>query len=202
MRLSVNTRKVTVEKNLFDGIGRTGIGFFGTEDSIIRGNVMTNMRGVHGNGISLYLANRRIEVSDNRVDATTRPMTFHGDKSSTAPGDHDFSIDRNIFLATSTAQAALTSWGAKTRNVSITNNVLIAPKGGLLANDSDTGVVITGNYVSGIIYNDSQGPDWVVASNKTAPKSLLQLPGDAAGVAALCSGASVAAGQTLGGFTC
>lgn len=202
MRLSTQTRDVTVENNLFDGIGRTGIGFFETSDSVIRGNVMTNMRGVHGNGISLYLVNRRIQVVDNRIDATTRPMTFHGDKTTTASGDHDFIIDRNIFLATSTAQAALTSWGASTRNVSITNNVLIAPKGGLLTNDSDTGVVITGNYVSGIIHNDVQRPEWIVANNKTAPKTLLTLPTNAAGIEALCTGASVPSGKTLGGYTC
>ena len=202
MRVGVNTRHITVTGNSIDRVGRTGFAFLGASDSEISDNVITNLRGVHGNGMSLYLNNRRISVTNNRVLETVRPMTFHGDRNTVAPGDHDFTIERNIFIATDNAQAALTSWGAKTRGVTIRNNVLVASRGGLLANEGDTGVTISDNYLSGIIFNRSQPAEWTVANNRTADRGLRFAAGDARQHAGLCRSAGVPAGTALGGITC
>ncbi|WP_426166348.1 right-handed parallel beta-helix repeat-containing protein [Sandarakinorhabdus sp. DWP1-3-1] len=203
MRIAGNMRNIRIIGNRIESVGRTGIALLGVTDSEISGNVLTDLHGIHGNGISLYLANRRIKVTDNFIDNTSRPMTFHGDKSRPGPGDHDFVIERNIFLATPTAQAALTSWGAETRTVTIRNNVLIAPKGGLLVNGSDSNVTIAGNYVAGaIIYNKGKGADWTIGDNPIAPRRLRFDPGDAAALRTLCKQAGVPGGQTLGGLAC
>ena len=207
LRIGGNVGHLDVSGNTIDRVGRTGIAFLGVSDSSITDNAMEGLRGIHGNGISLYLTNRRIRVTGNRITGTTRPMTFHGDKNQTAPGDHDFVIERNVFIATDTAQAALTSWGAATRNVTIRNNVLIAPKAGLLLNGSDTGVVATGNFVSGVIVNNraGQAPGWTIDGNRPASPGLrLKAAADdaAAAAAALCRDAGVAAGATLGGARC
>jgi hypothetical protein len=42
----------------------------------------------------------------------------------------------------------------------------------------------------------------VVQNNPTAPKTLLTLPTDAAGIAALCTAVGIPSGQTLGGLGC
>lgn len=202
LRVGLNTSRIAVTDNSIDRVGRTGIAFLGANDSRISGNVITNLRGVHGNGISLYLNNRHIAVADNRILETDRPMTFRGDARTAPPGDHYFTIERNVFIATDTAQAALTSWGANTRGVTIRNNVLVAPRGGLLTNVGDTGVSITGNYLSGIIFNQGQGAGWTVADNRTAGNDLRFVAGDAKNAVGMCRNAAVPAGTTLGGITC
>ena len=199
LRVGGKVSRLTVSGNTITRVGRTGIAFLGVSDSSITGNVIDGLLGIHGNGISLYLTNRRITVADNRVTGTTRPMTFHGDKNQTAPGDHDFVIERNIFIATDTAQAALTSWGAATRGVTIRNNVLVAPKAGLLLNGSDSGLIVEGNAASGIIYNKGEGSGWKVGTNREAAKSLRLTGQD---VAQACAAAGLAKGTTLGGTPC
>jgi hypothetical protein len=202
LRVGANTSRIKVTGNRIDHVGRTGIAFLGAADSEISDNIITDLRGVHGNGMSLYLNNRRIKVTNNRVLETVRPMTFHGDKRTIAPGDNDFIIERNIFIATSTAQAALTSWGAKTRGVTIRNNVLIASRGGLLTDGSDTGVTIADNYLSGIIFHRGQGAGWTVVDNRTADAALRVRAEDTRDKAGLCKGAGVPAETMLGGIRC
>lgn len=200
LRVGGNVRNLTVAGNRIDRVGRTGIAFLGVANGSITDNVMTGLRGIHGNGISLYLANRDISVAGNTVTETTRPMTFHGDKSRAAPGDHNFVIERNVFIATDDGQAALTSWGASTRGVIIRNNVLVAPKAGLLLNGTDTGVVVEANYTSGLITNTAKGqqPGWRVGKNRDAPKTLRA----AAVNRQLCSAAGIVSGAKLGTVAC
>jgi hypothetical protein len=202
MRMGANTSRISVIGNRIDRVGRTGIAFLGASDSRIADNVITNLRGVHGNGISLYLNNRGVSVINNRVLETDRPMTFRGDAKTAPPGDHDFTIERNIFIATSTAQAALTSWGANTRGVIIRNNVLVAPRGGLLTNPGDSGIIATNNYLSGIIQQRGQGPGWTIADNRTADAGLRLATDATKDSAGLCKGAGVPAGTQLGGLRC
>jgi Right handed beta helix region len=202
VRVGAGTATISITGNKIDTVGRTGIALLGASDSSVSDNIITNLKGAHGNGISLYLNNRRTKVINNRVLNTDRPMTFHGDKDTTGPGDHDFLIERNIFIATTTAQAALTSWGAATRGVTIRNNVAIGPKGGMLMNDTDLDVAITRNFVSGIIYTTSQPANWTVAGNVIAAPTVRYIANDPVNNALLCTGASVAPGVLLGGVVC
>ena len=202
VRIGAGTSAISVASNRIDTVGRTGIALLGAADSSVTDNIITNLKGVHGNGISLYLNNRRIKVINNRVLNTDRPMTFHGDKDTTGPGNHDFLIERNIFIATTTAQAALTSWGAATRGVTIRNNVAIGPKAGMLMNDSDLDVAITSNFVSGILYTTTQPTSWTVTGNINADPGVRYIAGDLVNNALLCTGAAVAPGVMLGGIRC
>ena len=206
----VNTSNILIAHNRFATLGRTGVAMLGVANSKIANNVFTNLRGIHGNGISLYLSNRRAEVVDNRIEATTRPMTFSGEanlravpnSNSVPPGNNDFLIERNIFVTPVPHSAALISWGANTRSVTIKNNVLIGPITGFLANGSDSGIVYTENYSSGYSVYREPDSDWTIARNRKAGP-ILQIsklrPRD---VPALCKAAAVSVGQTLGGFAC
>lgn len=202
VRAGNNTRAISVNGNNINTVGRTGVAFLNTSDSSISDNIIANLKGIHGNGISLYLNNRRVKVFNNRVLTTDRPMTFHGDSDTPTPGDHDFVIERNIFTATSTAQAALTSWGRATRNVTIRNNVAIGPKAGMLMNDTDVGVAITENFVSNILYNASKPSAWIVENNVTATSTVSYMANNPVNDALLCSRANVAPGVLLGGIRC
>jgi hypothetical protein len=183
-------------------IGRTGIAVLGASDSVISGNIMSNMAGVHGNGLSLYLNNRRIRVANNRIIASVRPMTLQGDLSTTAPGDHDLIIEQNIFFGSETAIAALTSWGSNVRGITVRNNVLVAPSTGVMTHPTDSGVSITRNYLTGVAYNKTPGTGWTIADNSIAPADTRFIANDPVNNARLCSGASVPPGSTLGGIRC
>lgn len=201
--LVIDNYNLTVTNNSFDTLGRTAIAFLGVEDGLINDNVITNLHGVHGNGISLYLNNRRIRVINNRITVTDRPMTFHGDKDTVAPGDHDFLIERNIMISHNVdGSAGLTSYGASTRGVTIRNNVLVGPKAGLHLNGSDTGVSVTDNFVSKIAFYPAQGVGWTIAGNVVAPNTVSVIANDPVNDAMLCTGAKVPPGGRLGKIRC
>jgi hypothetical protein len=201
MRIGDNVTQLVVSRNHISRIGRTGIIFTGVTDGEISENLIDGLLGIHGNGISLYLANRRVKVTDNRVLGTTRPMTFEGDESHTAPGDHDFLIERNIMFATGEGRAALTSWGGATRGVTVRQNLLVGPEFGILLHGSDTGIVVTDNLLSGLTIVSEQGQKWRVQNNSTVGTDY-RLNDTPAGHAALCSRVKVPAGSSIGGWAC
>lgn len=162
---------VRIAENQFTRLGRTAIALLGASDAVVTKNSITGLRGIHGNGISLYLDNRRVEVSDNRVTDTTRPMTFHGDDGRTSPGDHDFRIVGNTFITDDAEAGALTSYGAGTRNVTIEHNVLIGPKHALMLSPTDTGVVVRENQTTDIFIKGPRPSGWVIERNGPAKRS-------------------------------
>lgn len=202
IRVGTGSTGLAITNNKFEMIGRTGIAVLGASDSVISGNIMTNMAGVHGNGLSLYLNNRRIRVVNNRILASVRPMTLQGDLGTAAPGDHDLIIEQNILFGSETAIAALTSWGGNVRGVTIRNNVLVAPSGGVMTHPTDGGTAITRNYLTGVLYNKTAGTGWTIADNVSAPADTGFITNDPVNNARLCTGASMPPGSTLGGIRC
>lgn len=95
-------------------------------------------------------------------------MTFHGDKLPSGPGDNNIEVERNIFISTPGGQAALTSWGANTRGVSIRSNVLAGGKIGLLLDAGDRGLLVDNNILNRfVINNGTAGTDWRILANFT-----------------------------------
>lgn len=154
-----------IRGNSFDRLGRTGILVMGASNVTIANNSMRNLYGIHGNGISLYLDNNKISVVRNTIFNATRPMTFHGDRDFTSTQPHDITIDRNTFTTTEPSAGALISFG-DTKGVTITNNVLIGPKIGLILSATDSGLVVTGNSTSSITTKGAQPADWVMRDNR------------------------------------
>jgi hypothetical protein len=128
-------------------------------------------------------------------------MTFHGDKNTVAPGDHALVIERNLFLATPDAQAALTSWGANTRGVTIRNNVAIAPKAGLLLDTTDSDVVVTGNLISDMkVKGAGPASGWKDEGNRRVDAGV-KVEGKAA-IAPFCRQLGLTPGTILGAEPC
>jgi parallel beta-helix repeat protein len=165
VRLSA-AQDVSIENNRIERVGRTGIALLGVANSTIRGNRLAHITGVHGNAITLYLNNRGALVEANTVTKSTRPMTFHGDKSAPGPGDHNFVITHNVFVADADGIAALISWGANTRGVAITGNILIGPRAGIRLTPSDTGISVTNNISSGLAVTGARPGDWKVGGDR------------------------------------
>lgn len=152
--------------NRFHRLGQTGILAMGVTGLKISGNVMSDLYGIHGNGISLYMDNRNSVVSQNRITNSTRPMTFHGESLAEAknPGDHDMLIEGNFFATPSKGAPALVSYG-ETRGVTIRDNILIAPAAGLSLSAKDERIVVTGNRTTGIQTKGAEPSGWKLDNN-------------------------------------
>jgi hypothetical protein len=151
-----------VAGNVLRRIGRSAIGLLGVNRTIIRNNVLTDVRGVHGNGITVYLGNQDILVEGNCIVASNRPMTFHGDNETV----NRIRILNNIFVTSADGQAPLISWGRQATDVLIEGNLLAGPRHGLLLNQTDRQVVVRNNDTSGLARADRAGPDWRIENNR------------------------------------
>lgn len=199
VRIWMNSSNILISRNRVNYIGRTAFAFLGVSKGVIDGNQITNVQGIHGNAISVYLDNRDISVTNNWVVNTTRPATFHGDRSRTALGDHNILFNRNIFVSTDAGLGALSSWGSETRGVTITRNYLAAPKAGAWLNAEDRRVVLKDNVLTGVIITKGAvGPDWEIGSNKQVAWSA----GGKISQAQACRALALPVGTAFGGGTC
>ncbi len=153
-----------IEGNVIRRLGRTGIALLGVHGAQVKGNIVADIRGVHGNALTAYLGNRDILFEGNCVVNSSRPLTYHGDKN--APEPNRLVIRHNILVSTPDGQAAINSWGSNTQDVRIEGNLLIGPKMGLLMNQSDRDVVVRGNDTSGISTRGEVPPDWTLDGNR------------------------------------
>ena len=147
-RFGSKTDNLLVEKNRLQNIGRTGIYFGGGKDGIARYNVMANMKGVHGNGMSFYRNNVNTQVVSNCVYATTRPLTFEG--TNDASFVNDMTLSGNILISNDEGRSAIYSWGADMNTVLMENNVAIAPRAGIVIAGPNHAITIRYNLSNDI----------------------------------------------------
>lgn len=162
MRLS-RASEVEITRNRIRRIGRTGIMLMDVRNGLIAENTVIDAKGVHGNGISAYLANRNLRFLANSVTEATRPMTFHGAREGAEP--NELLLANNLFIATPDSSAAVSSWG-DTRNVRIRNNVMLGGKIGLLLSQQDRDVDVSNNIANGVSTRGPPPADWRIESNE------------------------------------
>lgn len=165
-RFGASVSNLTIDNNVMRKLGRTGIFLGGVKTARVSGNVLSEFRGVHGNGMSFYDGNSDITVTGNCVFQTVRPLTFHG-AGSGAGTVNNLRFTGNIFATTADGTSAVYSWGAFTRRVVLENNVALGTKAGFILHASDLDVAVTGNRTSGVLINGSKitPAGWVVLNN-------------------------------------
>ena len=163
LRTAGINRQMLVEGNVIRRVGRTALTLFSVDGAQVRGNVVADVRGVHGNGITAYLKNRDLVIEGNCVVMSSRPLTFHGNRE---PGVRNgLTIRGNNFVTDPGGQGGVLSWGAGTTDVLIEGNVIAGPKLGLLLNQSDRNVRVIGNDTTGISTRGPVPDDWVLKDN-------------------------------------
>jgi len=176
MRLAGSTH-VVVEDNEIRRIGRTGIMLMGVEDALVKHNRITDVKGVHGNGVSAYLDNHNIRFLANTITDAKQPATFQG-AADKATADNNILFANNLFVATPSAIGSLISFAKLTRGVTIRNNVIIGGKLGLRLDGRDTAVTIADNVVNGMAVGGGGLPgDWTLAGNEWTMLSSQQVKG-------------------------
>ncbi|MBL8770981.1 MAG: right-handed parallel beta-helix repeat-containing protein [Phenylobacterium sp.] len=191
VRLS-NVSDVKMSGNSVRRVGRTGMMLMNVVGAEVAQNTITDVQGVHGNGLSVYLDNQNVRVVGNTIAGATRPLTFHGGKGV----ENSLVFACNLLVGTKGSAAALTSWSSDkpVRGVSIERNVLVGGKMGAQLSGKDLAVTVRGNVSNGITTRGAAGSDWTMADNRSiggqaqAPPERLEALrretcGDAAGAA-------------------
>ena len=167
-RIGTPATNVVVENNVMRKLGRTGLAFTGVKSVSVRGNVISQMNGVHGNGMSFYEKNANVTVQGNCVFDSIRPLTFKGGGAS---GDvNNLRFIGNILVANDKGTSSTHSWGAYTRGVVFDGNVALGSKAGFILNAVDTDVTVTRNRMSGLLISGAKTPPagWTVSNNDSA----------------------------------
>lgn len=166
IRAVPNVSNIRVINNQLSRFGRTGLYMGAVKNGEVRGNVISDVKAIHGNGMSFYLENQNILIDGNCVYDTVRPITFHGSKRAKRPATrNNLTIQNNIFLTSPKSQAAITSWGAEAGGIHIENNVAFGTKLGMLLHENDTDVTVIGNRSNKISTRSSIPSEWVVKDN-------------------------------------
>ncbi len=163
IRTGPNNADLKVAGNVFQRVGRTAITYFSVDGGEISGNFLTDIRGIHGNALTTYLANRNILITNNCVVNASRPLTFHGNR--TPDVRNDITIRGNILISAPGGQAAINSWGAFTNGVTITGNIALGHKLGMLMNQKDRNLTVEGNAGNRIELRGPKPSDWTIANN-------------------------------------
>ena len=118
----------------------------------VQRNSLDDINGVHGNGISSYLDNRLIEISDNVVSNSVRPMTLEGYAPSapyfTSKTPPATTVTGNVLQSLDPKVAAIISWGGQLTNVNVASNSFVGPGLTTRLNASDVNIQVGINMVS------------------------------------------------------
>lgn len=164
MRIAGPARDITVSGNTIERVGRTAIIFLNVDDGRIDGNVVRDILGVHGNGISVYLDNHNIAVVGNTVTNAYQPITFRG--ANKAGPDNNIRFSNNVLVSSDNSLGALISWGAAVRGVLIEHNIMIGGKTGLRLNPDAERIIVRRNLGTAITITGATPAGWSVANNQ------------------------------------
>ena len=114
---------VKVLNNSVDAIALAGIWILNDKDVLVRGNKISHIMTVHGNGISVYLTNKNIAIENNMITTTLRPITFHGDDKGEPM---NLTIVGNLIYAFGEGSVPIASFGKLARDITIEHNILIS----------------------------------------------------------------------------
>lgn len=152
MMIDMSEGPIAPECNQISDLGRTAIRFNNVLNGQIRGNRISGVFGIHGNGISLYNDNRAILVEGNIVKEAYRPLTMHGAGSTPyfQSGDYSVLVRNNVFLGTSDVNGAVATYG-NVPNLSLVDNRIASPRYAVKLSGSETGFHASGNQVVGTV---------------------------------------------------
>lgn len=166
MRFVSEIKGLVVEGNSVRKVGRDGIYLGVVSNAQVRGNIVSEAMGVHGNAMAYYLGHRNVTVSENCVFASVRPLTYHGDNSGVEVSN--LKIVGNIFVSAPEGSSAIYSWGKKTNTVLVQNNLAIGQKAGVILDTADTNVTVVGNRTAGVLIPGAKSAvptGWTIGGN-------------------------------------
>lgn len=133
-------RNIIIQNNTVSRTSRQGIWFMGARDSQITGNTVTDIKGCHSNGISIYLNSSNILVAGNTVFDANSPLTYEQSA--------DLFFINNLIAGP--GEACVHEWGDDmTGVVWFCSNTLIK----------------TGGYGAALSIGESRGAEYIITNN-------------------------------------
>src|SRR5690606_25205280 len=135
-----------IRDNVISKIGRTGIRLIETENMQISGNYLSDILGVHGNGISIYLKNSNILIADNVIENVPFAFTYHG------TGNVDEAT--NMWLLNNVLMGWVRSWGSAFDNAYFLHNLIFASGDqgkAIQIPNSEPNTTIVNNVIDGLV---------------------------------------------------
>ncbi|MEH6475008.1 MAG: right-handed parallel beta-helix repeat-containing protein [Sneathiella sp.] len=148
-----------IRDNIINRIGRTGIRLIDTKNVEVSGNQLSDIRGGHGNGMSVYLKNLNTLIASNIVIDTPSAFTFHGTGNP--------SEAKNLWLLNNVFLGRVNSWGRNYSSVVILHNLFFDPNArgkSLQIPGKETDVVLVNNIIDGLLVKPPQS-DWIMSGN-------------------------------------
>jgi hypothetical protein len=166
---------LTITENVLHRLGSAALSTSGGSNNVIWArNIISEIRGIHTNGASLYQNATNHTVEDNFFFGVVRALTFQG--QSGGPVVHNHIIRRNVFL-TEINWAALWENGRTMDTVLIEGNVAVATRGaGIYITKDNLNFTIRNNLANSFNYANSSAGDnfstWTIgADNVVIPQS-------------------------------
>jgi hypothetical protein len=158
---------VSIRCNLMAGVGRTAIRFRNVRGGSIARNRIMDVNSVHGNAISVYGDSREVEVIENEVTDSMRPMTVNVASSGTwhQAGEPGILVARNRFVGSSTVNGPLTSYDA-VPNLRLHDNLFVGPRLSLKLTGRESGFEARGNLLVGTVSIGNRAPILDAAANR------------------------------------
>lgn len=162
-----NPGKALIACNRIDRIGRNGIRLLNNMETTITGNRISNLEGMHGSGVNIYLDNRIVRMTNNVITLSRRPLAMHGAEGSAVYHDDDDTavsilISGNTLIANlpdRPQDSAISSWGKGLRNVTLEGNFLSGRAASVRFNGDERNVTMRGNQLVGqVVVRDGQDP--------------------------------------------
>jgi Right handed beta helix region len=159
----LGSSRVKITNNSVDEVGLSGISIIKNQDVLLSNNMISHITSIHGNGISVYLTNKNISIENNIITHSTRPITFHGDKTGQPI---NISIVGNLIYASGEDSIPIQSWGNLARDIRIERNILISDiRRGIAINKNDRDVRIKQNITEDIFADSKLVQGLVVQDN-------------------------------------
>ena len=130
IRVGGSPGPVMIACNSFARLGRTAVALINVYSAAVQRNTMDDISAIHGNGISSYLDNRVIDISDNVVSNTLRPVTLQGFgvspywKNLGVP-DPVTAVNRNVVSSLNYHLYGTISWGNRLANASVDSQITV-----------------------------------------------------------------------------
>lgn len=153
------TTNSIIRDNVIRKIGRTGIRLIETENIQISGNHLSDILGVHGNGISVYLKNRNILIADNILENVPFAFTYHG--------TGNVEEANNMWLLNNVFMGRVRSWGSAFDKVYFLHNLAYAevePAKAIHIPGEEPRTTLKNNIIDGLIVAPPPS-DWALESN-------------------------------------
>lgn len=145
--LVMNSNNIITKNNIIKNVSGTGIAYFSVNNSRIEGNTISNIRGVHANGISIYMGSTNNYIFNNCV--------VNGLSAFTTSAAFETYVTANIFHSREN-NYTVADWGGSNVLQFYNNVILNSYSKSLYISKKTGGVRIINSILDGLLVDNAE----------------------------------------------